>query len=77
MEFILLGALVKIGFGFTVVATLGLLAMHAFENRSQARVENDTSRKPVDAGEFRLHHFPRVKHAEAARNIEEPTQRAA
>lgn len=78
MELISLDLLVKVGFGLIAVATLALLVMHAFENRSPVAPESLSTRKRLFAlGPFRLHQFPHVKHAAAVRDIEEPTQRAA
>jgi Ca2+-dependent lipid-binding protein len=77
MEFILLGVLAKIGLGCIVVGTLALLAMHVVENQKPGLTERPLNRKAVDAVDFRLHHFPRVKQPEADDTIEEPTQRAA
>jgi hypothetical protein len=66
-----------IGLGFIIVATLALLAMHVVENQKPGLSESRSGRKPVDAVDCRLHHFPRVKRSEADDTIEEPTQRAA
>jgi Ca2+-dependent lipid-binding protein len=77
MEFILLGVLAKIGLGCIVVGTLALLAMHVIENQKPSLTERRSGRKPVDALDFRLHHFPQVKRSEADDTTEEQTQRAA
>lgn len=77
MEFISLAFLARLGLGLVASATLAMLVLHAIENRMRTRPESLTSRKRFALGAFHVHSFPRVKHDEAIRHVEEPTQRAA